>query len=94
MIAWYSSCRASATANCPRRYRREDIERACERVLTLSQPSHQALKRTLEHHAAEEEQARATAGAPELLKSGSHVRAIEEYREFFERHAAAPTNDL
>ncbi len=80
-------------ANLPRRYRREDIERACERVLTLSRPSYQALKRALEHQAAEEEAARAAAGAPELLQSGSHVRAIEEYRDFFEQHAAAPAND-
>ncbi len=79
-------------ANLPRRYRREAIERACERVLTLSRPSYQALKRALEHHAAEEE-ARAAAREPERVQSGTHIRAIEEYRDFFEQHAAAPAND-
>lgn len=79
-------------ANLPRRYRREDIERACERVLTLSRPSYQALKRALEHHAAEAE-ARAAAREPERLQSGAHIRAIEEYRDFFEQHATAPAND-
>jgi len=79
-------------ANLPRRYRREDIERACERVLTLSRPSYQALKRALEHHAAEAE-ARAAAREPERLHSGAHIRAIEEYRDFFEQHAAAPANE-
>ncbi len=79
-------------SNLPRRYAREDIEKACERVLTLTRPSYQALKRVLEHAAAQRE-ARAAADKITLQQSGSHIRAIEEYRDFFERHAAQPIND-
>ena len=79
-------------ANLPRQHRCEDIERACERVLTLSRPSYQALKRVLEHHAAQHA-ACAAADPPELQQSGPHIRAIEEYRDFFEQHAAQPTHD-
>jgi hypothetical protein len=74
-------------SNLPRQHSREDIERACERVLTLSQPSYQALKRTLEHTAADKE-ARAAADKGVLQQSGEHIRAIEEYHQFFEQHAA------
>jgi hypothetical protein len=28
-----------------------------------------------------------------LQQSGAHIRAIEEYRDFFEQHAAHPAND-
>ncbi len=79
-------------ANLPRQHRCEDIERACERVLTLSTPSYQALKRVLEQHAAQPA-ASAVADPPALQQSGPHIRAIEEYRDFFERHAAQPTHD-
>ena len=79
-------------ANLPRRYTREAVETACERVLTLSAPTYQALKRVLEHHAAEQE-ARAAADPVTLQQSGAHIRAIEEYHAFFERHAAQPTLD-
>ncbi len=79
-------------ANLPRHYRREDIEKACERVLTLSRPSYQALKHVLEHHAAQREAA-AAAEQPTLQQSGAHIRAIEEYRDFFEQHATRPAND-
>lgn len=79
-------------ANLARHHAREDIERACERVLGLSRPSYQALKRVLEHHAAEQE-ARAAADKMTLQQSGSHIRAIAEYRDFFERYAAQPIND-
>ncbi len=79
-------------SNLPRRYAREEIERACERVLTLSRPSYQALKRVLEQRAAQQA-ARAAADQPTLQQTGSHIRAIEEYRDFFEQHAAQPIND-
>ena len=71
-------------ANLPRHYRQEAIEKACERVLSLSQPSYQALKRILEHTAAPP-LARAAADLPTLQQSGPQIRAIEEYSAFFER---------
>jgi hypothetical protein len=46
----------------------------------------------LEQRAAQQE-ARAAADKPTLQQSGSHIRAIEEYRDFFEQHAAQPSND-
>jgi len=67
--------------NLPRRYAKDDIERACQRVLTLSQPSYHALRRTLEHHAAESER---RALVPDLQQTGPHIRDIEEYHAFFE----------
>jgi hypothetical protein len=67
--------------NLPRHYAKEDIENAAKRVLTLSQPNYQALKRILERQAAEA-QRRAT--APDLQQSGPHIRDIEEYHAFFE----------
>ena len=68
-------------SNLPRRYAKEDIENAAKRVLTLSQPSYQALKRVLERNAAETER-RAT--MPDLQQTGPHIRDIEEYHAFFE----------
>jgi hypothetical protein len=79
-------------SNLPRRFPREEIEKACERVLTLSRPSYQTLKRMLEHRAAQLE-ARAAADKPTLQQTGSNIRAIEEYRDFFEQYAAQPIND-
>jgi hypothetical protein len=67
--------------NLPRRYAKEDIERAAMHVLTLSQPTYHALKRMLEHRAAETER---RAVAPELQQTGPHIRHIEEYHAFFE----------
>jgi hypothetical protein len=52
-------------SNLPRRYAKKDIENAAKRVLTLSQPSYHALKRILEHHAAETERRAAVAAAAE-----------------------------
>jgi hypothetical protein len=49
--------------------------------MTLSQPSYHALKRILEHHAAETER---RAAVPELQQIGPHIRDIEEYHSFFE----------
>jgi transposase len=79
-------------SNLPRHYAREDIEQACERVLTLTRPSYQALKRVLEERAAQQA-ARAAADKPTLQQSGSHIRGIEEYRNFFEQHTGQPIND-
>lgn len=73
--------------NLARHHSREDIERSCERVLRLSYPSYQALKRILTATAAEKE-ARAAADKIELQQHGSHIRAIEEYQRFFDQHTA------
>ena len=72
-------------ANLPRHYAREDIEAACAQVLTLATPSYQALKRILERRAAAV--ASSAAPPPTLLQSGEAVRAIDDYRVFFEQHA-------
>jgi transposase len=83
-------------SNLPRQFSREQIEKACEKVLTLSTPSYQALKRVLDAYAAAEE-ARAAASSPQLQQSGDAIRAIDEYRAFFEQHAganASSTTDL
>lgn len=74
-------------SNLPRRHSREAIERACERVLQLSYPSYQALKRILAASAAQQE-ARAAADKITLQQQGPHIRAIEEYQQFFDQHAA------
>jgi hypothetical protein len=68
-------------SNLPRHYAKSDIESACERVLTLSHPSYQALKRILERQTAETE---SRAAMPELQQSGPHIRDLEEYHAFFE----------
>jgi transposase len=77
-------------ANLTRHHKREDIERACERVLTLSQPSYQALKRILEHQAATGK-ASGAADQPTLRQQGESIREIADYQAFWEeycRHAA------
>ena len=79
-------------ANLTRRHKREDIESACERVLTLSKPSYQALKRILARHAANEE-ASGAAGRPLLQQSGRGIRAIEEYQAFWEEYSRQPPAD-
>mgnify|MGYP001199868587 FL=1 len=87
-----------ALSNLTRHHTRERIETACEQVLTLSTPSYQALKRVLERHAAAEE-ATAAARAPALQQSGADIRAIDEYRAFWEEYcanapeASSPTHD-
>src|SRR5208283_26890 len=75
-------------SNLPRRFAKEDIENAAKRVLTLSQPSYHALKRILEHHAAETER---RAAVTELQQVGPHIRDIEEYHAFFKTHNTALT---
>jgi hypothetical protein len=55
-------------------------------VLTLSAPSYQAVKRLLEQRAA------ATADTvPDaaLAQAGDAIRPVDDYRAFFEQHAAA-----
>jgi hypothetical protein len=79
-------------ANLTRHHPCEAIERACEQVLTLSRPSYQAVKRILTRCAAEEE-ARAAAGPASLQQNGQDIRAIEEYRAFWEEYSRALTCD-
>lgn len=76
-------------ANLARRYARDEIEAACETVLTLSAPSYQAVKRILEQHAGA---ARDGADVAPLVQAGEDIRPIDEYLTFFEQHAqgAAP----
>jgi transposase len=76
-----------ALSNLTRHHPRERIETACEQVLTLSTPSYQTLKRILERHAAAEE-ADAAARAPALQQAGHDIRAIDEYRAFWEEYSA------
>lgn len=76
-----------ALSNLARHHPRERIERACEQVLTLSMPSYQALKRILERYAASEK-ATAAARAAALQQSGHQIRAIDEYRAFWEEYSA------
>lgn len=75
-------------SNLTRKYPREKIESACERVLTLSTPTYQALKRILTRAAAAQEAA-AAAGQPALQQSGDAIRPIDEYRAFFEQHCSS-----
>src|SRR6202008_4734905 len=74
--------------NLPRRHDREDIERACEQVLKLSQPSYQALKRILERQVAAKE-ASAAADKLRLQQHGEHIRAIGEYQSFWDEYCQA-----
>lgn len=70
-------------ANLARHYSRDEIEAACAQVLTLAEPSYQALKRILERR-----RATATAsGAMTLVQSGEAIRAIDDYQAFFDQHA-------
>lgn len=71
-------------ANLARHYARKQIEAACEKVLTLSAPSYQAVKRLLEQRAAA---AADGAGGPALAQAGEDIRPIDDYQVFFEQHA-------
>jgi transposase len=73
-------------ANLARRYKREDIERACEKVLALAQPSYQALKRILERQAAAANETE----KPSLQQGGELIRSIDEYHAFFEHCVRGP----
>ena len=79
-------------SNLARQYPREKIESACERVLTLSTPTYQALKRILTRAAAAEE-ATAAAGQVQLQQSGEAIRPIDEYRAFWEEHTRADADN-
>ncbi len=73
-------------ANLARHHSRERIEKACEQVLTLSRPSYQALKRVLDRQVSAED-ARAAAEPPSLRQTGRDIRAIEEYRSFWDEYS-------
>lgn len=80
-------------SNLTRQYKREQVEKACEKVLALSAPSYQALKRVLTHLAAAEEMSAAAEQLP-LQQSGDAIRAIDEYHAFWEQHSQnASTSD-
>lgn len=72
-------------ANLPRHHARTDIEAACEKVLTLSVPSYQAVKRLLERRAA----ATAVDDTTVLTQAGDAIRPVDHYQRFFEQHAEA-----
>jgi len=69
--------------NLPKRFGRENIERACLQVMRLSQPSYQAIRRILEHQAAGKE-----AGQLQLplQQHGAHIRDIGEYMAFWDKY--------
>ena len=71
--------------NLPRHYSRERIESACERVLALSKPTYQAVKRILMQQA--EQEASAAATRPSLQQSGQEIRALEEYQAFWDEYS-------
>lgn len=77
-------------ANLARHYACADIEAACEKVLTLSAPSYQAVKRLLEQRAA----ATADTAATALTQAGDDIRPVDDYRAFFEQHAETEPTDL
>lgn len=68
-----------------RHYTCADIEAASAAVLALPLPSYQALKRILERSAAAR-----TERAP-LAQSGTAIRNIDEYQQFFMNYAASTT---
>jgi transposase len=73
-------------ANLTRHYTRDQIETACAKVLTLSTPSYQAVKRVLEALTAAEKAA-AAARAASLQQAGQYIRAIDEYQSFWEEYS-------
>lgn len=75
-------------ANLPRHHKRTDIEHACEKVLHLSRPSYQALKRILERTANN-----AAAASTSLQQAAPHIRSIEEYQAFWDYHAEQSAHD-
>lgn len=77
-------------ANLPRRYQRADIEHACEKVLQLSRPSYQALKRILERTV---NRAATVAAEAPLQQAGPHIRSIEEYQAFWDFHTQPSATD-
>ena len=79
-------------ANLVRHHTREDIERACEKVLTLSQPTYQALKRILEHQTAAGK-ASAAADQARLSQQGESIRGIGDYQAFWEEYCQHAVHD-
>jgi len=79
-------------ANLARQYTRDEIEAACEKVLTLTAPSYQAVKRVLEQRAA----ADTNGAAADLVQAGHDIRPVDDYLTFFEQHAqrAAPVTTV
>jgi transposase len=69
--------------NLPKRFGRENIERACLQVMRLSQPSYQAIRRILERQAAARD-----AGQLQLplQQHGPHIRDIGEYMAFWDKY--------
>lgn len=74
-------------ANLVRRYACADIEAACQKVLTLSTPSYQAVKRLLEQRAAAAATTDSASSASALSQAGAGIRPIDDYQAFFEQHA-------
>lgn len=72
-------------ASLVRAYPRVDIEAVCARLLTAGCISYTAVKNALVRRAAE---APAVA-APPLTQAGPGIRAVAEYRDFWEQHGAA-----
>ena len=72
-------------ANLTRHHSRDRIESACEKVLTLSKPTYQAVKRILTQQA--EQEASAAAARPSLQQSGNDIRALGEYQAFWDEYA-------
>jgi transposase len=66
-----------------RHYPALDIEAACERALSLSTPSYQAVKRALQRAGA----AHGTDAAQPLQQVGPEIRDLAEYQAFFEQHS-------
>ena len=75
-----------ALSNLSRHYSAIDIEAACERALSLSTPSYQAVKRTLERAGAAHASAAHANSMPPLTQAGPEIRALAEYQAFFELH--------
>ncbi len=73
----------------PKHYKREAIEAACVKALTLATPSYQTLKRILEQHAAAvtADQDGAAGASTSLTQVGADIRPIDDYQIFFEQHA-------
>ena len=68
-------------SNLTRDYRKEDIESACERVLSRGSFSYQAVKRILERVPKKNEQ------KTDLRQSGQEIRPINDYQMFFDNNA-------
>jgi transposase len=73
-----------ALSNLTRHYPCEQIEAACARVLTLSEPTYQAVKRALQRTT---QHGDLNAAAHSLQQCGPDIRDIAEYQAFFDHHA-------